>query len=473
MAKIVDWQIFHSAPPVTCLEGARRAEEKVSFWAFFSEALVRFLAHLGRSHDPSCDGGGLTKRHHKSVKIAFFGHFDGSNFGNEATLRAVLYHLRQSHPDAQITCICSGSRATAVTHRVEAIPLEKQTFASSWAPRNRTLRLLRRALLIVVNEPVQWVYVLIQIKRIDMIVVPGTGVLNDAYGLSSWGPHTLFRWSLLAKLVRRKLLVVSIGAGPLYGWRGRWLVKSILRLADFRSYRERSTLDYLASIGFQAAADPVYPDLAYSLPQEMLPRRRPRKSCRLVVGLGVMEYAGKYSASNPTDAIYLRYLEHFSTFAKWLLEHKHDVSLLSGDLGDSHTRDELKSLIRDRTGTSDFGRVVDEPPESVDDLLSHIAATDIVVATRFHNILFALLCSKPVIAISFHHKCRSLMRSVGLDKYCLDINEFNADSLIETFMDLQKNAGQVVAQSEKMTKQFRDTLDQQYRIIFGNMWPAN
>ena len=50
-------------------------------------------------------------------------------------------------------------------------------------------------------------------------------------------------------------------------------------------------------------------------------------------------------------------------------------------------------------------RIIDEPIASVDDLLKQLAATDVVVATRFHNVLLALLLNKPAIAISYHPMC--------------------------------------------------------------------
>ena len=98
-----------------------------------------------------------------------------------------------------------------------------------------------------------------------MLIVPGTGLLTDAYGLFGWGPYSLFKWSLLAKACRCKLLFVSVGAGPIYGALGRWFVKSALSLADFRSYRDDSTKQYLKSIGFHSDNDRVCPDLVFSL----------------------------------------------------------------------------------------------------------------------------------------------------------------------------------------------------------------
>ena len=93
-------------------------------------------------------------------------------------------------------------------------------------------------------------------------------------------------------------------------------------------------------------------------------------------------------------------------------------------------------MLRERLASDVDERVTDHPIGSVHELLSQLSATDLVVATRFHNILMSLLLSKPVIAITFHHKCSSLMSEMGLSEYCHDINQMNADTLIEQFQAL-------------------------------------
>ena len=70
-------------------------------------------------------------------------------------------------------------------------------------------------------------------------------------------------------------------------------MKSALSLADFRSYRDNASLEYLKRIGFETNGDRVYPDLVFSLPQAMLPDHVNRQRKRRVVGIGLMAYAGK------------------------------------------------------------------------------------------------------------------------------------------------------------------------------------
>jgi polysaccharide pyruvyl transferase WcaK-like protein len=404
----------------------------------------------------------------KRKKIVFFGHFDSSNFGNESTLQAILFNLDRFRPDAEVMCISTGSETTAIAHEITAIPISS-TFLKNWTPGNRLMRALRKICIGLLGEPYTWVKGLIRLKSTAMLIVPGTGLLTDAYGLLGWGPYNLFKWSAMAKLSGCKLLFVSVGAGPIYGRLGRVFVRSVLSLADFRSYRDRTTLQYLRGIGFLTDSDRVYPDLAFSLPEAVIPRHDTRKSGRPVVGLGLMAYAGKYSVFRPINATYSNYINQLAIFTKWLLDNEYDVRLLSGDLGDNPARQEFRQLLRHTLTKYDEGRVIDEPIKSVEDLLLQISKTDSVVATRFHNVVFALLCNKPVISISFHHKCESLMGAVGLSDYCLKIDYFRGDKLIDKFHDLEINADTIKRLVQQKTKEFRDSLDEQYKYIFNNL----
>ena len=71
--------------------------------------------------------------------------------------------------------------------------------------------------------------------------------MTDAFGLSHWGPYSLFKWVLMAKLRRCRVLFVSVGAGPIDRTLGRILVKATLSLADYRSYRDEASSDCLRS----------------------------------------------------------------------------------------------------------------------------------------------------------------------------------------------------------------------------------
>jgi polysaccharide pyruvyl transferase WcaK-like protein len=407
------------------------------------------------------------ERDRKQRKICFFGHFGSSNFGNEITLQTILYHLRRGFPEAKFACICTGPEALAASQKIETVPINRD-FIKYRRLRTWFARLLRKIFIGIPSELCEWLDAFRTLKRTDVLIIPGTGLLTDAYGLSRCrsGPYNLLRWSLIAKLRGCKVFFVSVGAGPLYTTLGRYFIKSALSIADFRSYRDDASLAYMKSIGFRTNGDRVYPDLAFSLPETTKPHDDKKGAGRLVVGLGVMTYPGKYSVEKPSNAIYLEYLNNLVAFAGWLLANDYVISPLIGDLSDMSELKEFKSLLKASFGAYDEERIIDQPALSVEQLLPQIAATDIVVATRYHNVLLALVLNKPVIAISFHHKCASLMSDMGLAEYCHDINHMNAGRLIEQFQRVQKNAAKLEPVIRQRVEQSRKGLDEQYKLIF-------
>lgn len=410
----------------------------------------------------------LKANHAKGRKIYFFGHFGSANFGNEITFQTMLYHARQRLPGSEFACICTNPQILRATQKIEANPISRD-FAGSKKSRSSFVRLLRKFFIGVPRELIQWWQAFKILNGADMLIVPGTGLLTDAYGLQGWGPYNLFKWSVIAKLRGSKLLFLSVGAGPLYTALGRFFVKAALFMADFRSYRDGASMNYLKGIGFRSSRDRVYPDLVFSMSEKSLPYYENIARPRRVVGIGLMVYAGKYSVATPHDAIFQKYLESLVIFTQWLLEHDYDIKLLIGEADDWPVLEEFKSLLKATVGVYDEKRVTAEPSRSVEQLLPHIAAADIIVATRFHNIVLALVLKKPVVAISFHHKCSSLMKDLGFADWCHDINHMDPARLIAQFVDLENKAAQLKPAIREKVEQSRRALDEQYDVIFKNI----
>jgi polysaccharide pyruvyl transferase WcaK-like protein len=188
-----------------------------------------------------------------------------------------------------------------------------------------------------------------------------------------------------------------------------------------------------------------------------------------VIGLGVMDWADRYSKHGPGDATQTTYFQSIAKMAIWLLARGYNIRLLIGDFWDVNAKQKFLQLVAQDLGTYDRRRIINEPIHSVGDLLSEIATTDAVVATRFHNIILAFLCEKPVISISFHHKCDSLMAAMGMSDYCLNSGELEPDALIETFCRLELNADSLKPLIKERIKGFRNALDQQYPLILNGM----
>jgi len=188
-----------------------------------------------------------------------------------------------------------------------------------------------------------------------------------------------------------------------------------------------------------------------------------------VIGLGVMEWADRYSKHGPNNAAQMTYLGAMAETARWLLDRGYNIRLLIGDFADVRAKEAFLQLLAIDPTLYYCHRIIDEPIHSIDDLLSQIAATDAVVATRFHNLLLAILCEKPVISISFHHKCDSLMDGMGMSEYCFNSADLKSSRVIEAFCLLEENADALKALIRERIQTFRDALEEQYQLILNGM----
>jgi len=409
-----------------------------------------------------------TPSQQKGKVVSLFGGFGLGNLGNEITLQAILFHFRKRFPDVTLNCICTHPEITAANHQIATLPVTP-SLIGAWRPRNRLARILRSTVIGIPNELYRWLGAFKSLTRTSALIVPGTGLLTDAYGLTGWGPYNSFKWSLMAKMRGCKLVYVSVGAGPIHSWIGKWLVRSALALADFRSYRDNETKAFLNSIGAARKTDRVFPDLAFSIVDEIRPKPEMQNRPRPVIGLGLMLYHGKLSSDEARESTYKAYLEHFVVFVKWLLARGYDVRLLIGEGSDIAVTAEFNNLLKSRLDPHDAERVIDEPASSVEELLAQLSETTAVVATRFHNILLALALNKPTICVSFHQKCTSLMQDMGLAEYCQDIKKLDSAKFIEQFCRLEQNSESLKPMIRAKVEDCRRALDEQYDLIFKDL----
>ena len=127
--------------------------------------------------------------------------------------------------------------------------------------------------------------------------------------------------------------------------------------------------------------------------------------------------------------------------------------------------DELFTYVQ-AEGKPDWqSRIIAGPIGNADDLFKQIAKTDIVVASRFHNIVSALQLGRPVISIGYHEKNDALLAEMGLQPYCQHIERFSIDLLIKQFQILTSELEPASKRIQEKCAQYRQLLDEQYRKI--------
>ena len=400
-------------------------------------------------------------------KICFFGIFGSGNLGNEATFLAILSSLRRLVPYAEVACICSGPKEVAADYNVSAFPMKARPLSPV---KNRLVRALRRIFVGIPMEFYRWYKAILILKDAKMLVMTGTGMLGD-FGILPTNLHyEIVKWSLVAKLCRCELLFVSVGVGPIRDRLSRFLVKSALRLADYRSYRDDFSKNYLETIRFNTKSDFVCPDLAFSLPRTMIPSQPAKDRVATVVGVGIMTYHSKSNTGDADEGVYHTYISKLSLLVSWLLNQGYVIRVLIGDaIHDESIRKDLRDSLAGQGIEYVQAKIIDDPASSISDVLSQLAATDIVIASRFHNVLLALMLGKPVLAISYHEKVDALMAGLGLSDFCQDIENIDIVKLIEQFTTLEQCAGILMPQIAQKADAYRRALEVQYDRIFAEI----
>ncbi len=412
------------------------------------------------------------------------------NLGDEAIVAAVIQNIRRRLPNATIYALSPHPDDTRIRHGIEAYPIAQAGSRASVqvteAPREtpawmrvkavlkrfplvykilKTIHAVIRIVIALLREIQFLAASLKRLKGTDLLIMTGSGAFCDHFGGSFDYPYTIFKWSLLAKTRGIPVAFPSVGAGPLFSPLSRFLVRVSLRVGSYRSVREVTSKQIFDKFGLPGA-NLVLPDLAYSL-EITVPPPQPR-SYPLVVGINAFPHADPRFWPEPNPTEYQAYVTCLAFFTSWLIKNKYRVLFFPTQIrADVPVFHDVKSLIS-YDATTDLSQWLLEPIiQDVPDLISALARTDIVVATRFHGILLAFLLNRPVVAISNHHKMTDLMRSMGQSRYLLDINSVTSESLIALFTLIESRREAVSLDVAHHVAEFRYALDRQYDDLLG------
>ncbi len=308
------------------------------------------------------------------------------------------------------------------------------------------------------------------VRRHDVVIVPGMGVLDASLPLRAWGfPYAMFLISASGRLFGTKVALVSVGADIISQRATRWLLTTAARLAFYRSYRDAYSRDAMRRSGVDVTRNPVYPDLVFGLPAPPHDPGDPQ-----TVAVGVMDYHGSNDDRREADAIYASYVANVTSFVRWLVDNGRKVRLLVGDANgsDDSAAQEILAGLRAQRPDLEPGQVVAEPVSSLADVIREMTPAGTVVAIRYHNVLCALRLAKPTISLGYSAKHQALMADMGVPEFCQPVNPLDVDLLIKRFTELENRSPQIrqVLQERNLASEQR--LDKQFAALSALLFPA-
>jgi polysaccharide pyruvyl transferase WcaK-like protein len=369
----------------------------------------------------------------------------------------VLGYLRAEHPEAVVDTMCGGPEAVTARYGIPATRLNWYRGEYRTASRAGAIAAKGLGKLVDVVRTAAWA------RRHDVVIVPGTGVLETTLPLRPWGfPYSLFLLCATGRLLRTRVALVSVGAGPIGNRPTRALTRWSTRLAAYRSYRDAMSRDAMRAMGVDTARDEVYEDLVFALPAP--PAGAPAGPPGLVC-VGVMDFHGSNDERDRAEEIHRRYLDGTTRFVRALVEDGRPVRLLTGDELDRPVADAVLDAV-------DSPLVTVAETASLADLMKEMSAAETVVATRYHNLVCALKTGTPTLALSYSAKSDSLMARMGLGAYCHPARETDADRLLGQFRELERRSAELRRALAERNLDATRRVERQFAALTAALFPA-
>ncbi|MDT0541334.1 polysaccharide pyruvyl transferase family protein [Streptomyces lonegramiae] len=399
----------------------------------------------------------MTPANETPVRVGVFGLLGSGNLGNDGSLEAVLGYLRAEHPEAVVDALCGGPEAVTTRFGIPATRLHWNRAEYRTASRAGAIAAKGLGKLVDVFRTAAWV------RRHDVVIVPGMGVLEATLPLRPWGfPYSLFLLCASGRLFGTRVALVGVGAAAIGNRPTRTLVRWSARLAAYRSYRDAQSRDAMRAMGVDTARDEVHPDLAFALPTPpgSAPSGQPGQVC-----VGVMDFHGGNDDRARAEEIHRRYLDGTIRFVRALVEDGRPVRLLTGDKCDA-------SVVAAILDAVDSPLVTAAETASLADLMKETAAADTVVAIRYHNLICALKVGTPTLALSYAAKSDALMARMGLAAYRHPAREVDTDRLLEQFRDLERRSAELRRTLAERNLAAARQLEHQFTALTAALFPA-
>jgi polysaccharide pyruvyl transferase WcaK-like protein len=428
----------------------------------------------------------------KSDGVAVLGHYGQLNLGDESITAGAIGGVRCWRPDARVIAISLDPADTQERHRVDSYALRRDISRTPLEPPSAdvlpahapsapsgVLSMLRRIPLArtavnalrqlasttngvvrdVLSLPRSWR----ALEGVELMIVAGSNQLLDQFG-GAWGfPYTLLRWTILARLRGARVVLLSVGAGPLSGRLACQFIRWTLHLAEYVSVRDEGSAALVRRIGWRPPV-PVRPDLAFSFnpSRPSLPAAERTGSEALHVAVNLMPVHDPRWWPDAKPKVQESYLQAVAGFVEWLLAQGHRVDLYGTQPADEWVARDLMARIGQQPahGALRLARI-----RSLDDLVELYQRCDVITATRFHGILLALRFARPVIGICYYRKSRELMRDFGLERYAFDLDGVTADQLQSAFSGIVAERTKVEELARRVAAERAAELADQYRLV--------
>jgi polysaccharide pyruvyl transferase WcaK-like protein len=458
----------------------------------------------------------------KYKTIGLFDHMGWGNMGDAAIHESFIANITKRQPGTQLVAFSLYPDDTRQRHGLPCYPIRwwypgskapvveaadtsgtKRTFRS-FVKSNPTLYALGKPIYSLLQELAHLIRSYGVVRSLDLLVIAGGGQLCELHGEL---PYNVFKFCLLARLARTPVYIVGVGADLLKRSANRFFARWAVRMANYVSFRSVESKALVRGLGVHKVLH-VCPDPAYGLdyrvylsskssvrlaptqagalfrelgidvqrrfaPRPAVPAdtsehhlQRLPDAATLKVGLNPISYCDPRRWPRKDAAVYERYLRELTIFSSWLLAQNYHVEIFTSDVMDVYALEDVRNRLLTGDTPAVAAKLSFRPVLTLRDLFAQMSTFDFVVTSKYHGVIFSHLLGKPVIALSYLPKINDLMRTVGHDHYCLNIEHIHAGWLIERFQRLVRDTNELKSLFRKTADAYADALRVEFDKLF-------
>ncbi|WP_137792013.1 polysaccharide pyruvyl transferase CsaB [Bacillus sp. E(2018)] len=290
------------------------------------------------------------------MKVVLSGYYGFNNIGDEAILLSIISALKEQKPDIEIVVLSNDPEFTKRTYGVDAI--------NRWQ----------------IKE------VLAVLKTSDGLISGGGSLLQDKTGMKSIPYYTGIM--MLARMAGKPFFIYAQGMGPIDKTVSQILTKMMLKKAGKITLRDTGSIQLLKEIGLrndmELVPDPV---LGFHLKEAKSEWYVQQGFTKPVLTVSVREWpTTKDFKSKVAEA-----LDDF------ILKGNEVVFIPMHDKHDDDTSREILGKMKQKAWIAPYDA-------SIEEKVSIIGLSDMLLAMRLHALIFAGIMNTPFIALSYDPK---------------------------------------------------------------------
>jgi polysaccharide pyruvyl transferase WcaK-like protein len=390
------------------------------------------------------------------VRVGLLGMYASANLGDTAIQTAVMLALLRRRPDIEFVGLCTDPVDAVQTFGIRARHLSCES-AMLLPPRNGHVQpvpggdpgISFERLPAPLARCVSAWRIDRQMRELDMLLISGSGQIDDFWGGPWEQPFRLLAWTAAAARQGKPAAVFGVGVDQLLTRLGKVFCKQALQRAQLRVLRDAGSLDALRAMGLQAQTD-VCPDPAFHLEAPPPPAAG---GSRFAVISPIARNAWP-GGSEPYEA----YLGALAAAADHLQRQGVEVRFVCSQTRmDPPIVDHVRQRMRGDVGAT---RVMEV--KTVDEYLREVGGAQVVVGSRLHAMILALVAGAPVVAVSYARKVQRQLQDFGLADYLLDLRDVQADKLLGRIDAVLREQVSLRAHIRRQATAFRAQLDMRF-----------